>query len=116
MALANEYTFLAAVQKAEGVRQVAKAAAFTAQAVAGSIPPANQAAYVTALEAADNAYITSVNSAASTAGAVGTVNGAQTGPAGQAFIACCWLGFGMYGMGPTPGASPSATFGNVSTP
>jgi hypothetical protein len=116
MALANEYTFLQAMQKAEGVRQVARAAAFTAQAVNGSIPPANQAAYVTAMEAADNAYITAVNAAASTAGAVGTVIGGQTGPAGQAFIPCCWLGVGIYGMGPTPGASPSATFGNVPTP
>jgi hypothetical protein len=115
MALANEYTFFQAVAKAEGVRQVARAAAFTAQATNGSIPPANQAAYVTALEAADNAYVTSVNSAASTAGAVGTVIGGQTGPAGQAFIACCWLGFGMYGLGPV-GPCGTATFGNVATP
>ena len=113
MATAAEYTFLQTLTKAEGVRQTAKAAAFTAQAVSGSIPPANQAAYVTALEAADNAYITSVNAAASTAGAVGTVNGGQTGVLGQAFIACCWIGPFMYGLGPSPGSSPSATFGNV---
>lgn len=113
MATAAEYTFVQAVQKAEGIRQTARAAAFTAQAVNGAIPPANQAAFVTAMEAADNAYITAVNAAASTAGAVGTTIGPQAGPLGQAFIACCWLGFGMYGQGPAPGASPSATFGNV---
>ena len=109
MAIAAEYTFVQAVQKAEGIRQTAKAAAFTAQAVNGSIPAANKAAYVTALEAADNAYITAVNAAASTAGAVGTVIGFQTGPAGQAFIPCCWIGPFMYALGPTFGASPSAT-------
>jgi hypothetical protein len=112
MAIAKEYTFLAAVQAAEGVRQTARAAAFTAQAVSGAIPPANLAAYVTALEAADNAYITSVNAAASTAGAVGTATG-LTGPGGQAFIASCWIGPYMYGIGPTPGAGPTATFGNI---
>jgi hypothetical protein len=116
MATANEYTFLSALQKAEGIRQTAKAAAFTAQAVSGSIPPANLAAYVTALEAADNAFIAAVNAAASTAGAVGTVIGAQTGPLGQAFIPACWIGPFMYGLGPTPGAGPTATFGNVTTP
>ena len=113
MAIAKEYTFLTALQAAEGVRQTARAAAFTAQAVSGSIPPANLAAYVTALEAADNAYITAINSAASTAGAVGTVIGFQTGPLGQAFIPVCWIGPFMYGLGPTPGAGPTATFGNV---
>ena len=113
MAIAKEYTFLTAMQAAEGVRQTARAAAFTAQAVSGSIPPANLAAYVTALEAADNAYINAVNAAASTAGAVGTVVGGQTGPLGQAFIPCCWIGPFMYALGPLPGASPTATFGNV---
>ena len=116
MATAAEYTFGQAVTKAEGVRQTARAAAFTAQAVSGSIPPANLAAYVTALEAADNAFIAAVNAAASTAGAVGTVIGAQTGQLGTAFVACCWIGPFMYAMGPTFGAGPTATFGNVSTP
>ena len=113
MAIAKEYTFLTAMQAAEGVRQTAKTAAFTAQAVSGAIPPANLAAYITALEAADNAYITAVNAAASTAGAVGTVIGFQTGPLGQAFLPVCWIGPFMYGLGPTPGAGPTATFGNV---
>src|SRR6516165_471882 len=95
MAISKEYVFAAAVTAAEGVRQTAKAAAFAAQAVAGSIPPANLAAYVTALEAADNAYITAVNAAASTAGGVGTVYFGQTGPSGTAFVPACWIGVGM---------------------
>jgi len=113
MATANEYTFLQSLQRAEGIRQTARAAAFTAQAVNGSIPPANLAAFVTAMESADNTFITAVNAAASTAGAVGTVVGGQTGPLGQAFIPCCWIGPFMYALGPLPGASPTATFGNV---
>jgi len=67
MATAGELTFIAAVRAAEGVRQVARAAAF---ATYGFVQ-ANLAAYLTALEAADNAFITSANAAASTAGAVG---------------------------------------------
>lgn len=67
MATAAEFTFAAAVRAAEGVRQAAKQAAF----VTYSFVAANLAAYITALEAADNAYITSVNSAASTLGAAG---------------------------------------------
>src|SRR5215471_10231644 len=67
MATSAESTFIAAVRTAEGVRQAAKAAAFTTY----GFVQANLAAYLTSLEAADNAYITSVNAAASTAGAVG---------------------------------------------
>ncbi len=67
MATAGEFTFISAVRAAEGVRQAAKAAAF----VTYGFVQANLAAYLTALEAADNAFITSVNAAASTAGAVG---------------------------------------------
>jgi hypothetical protein len=67
MATAKESTFFAAVSAAEAVRQAAKAAAF----VTYGFVQANLAAYLTALEAADNAYITSVNSAASTLGAAG---------------------------------------------
>jgi hypothetical protein len=114
MATSKEYAFNAAVSAAEGVRQTARAAAFTAQAVAGSIPPANLAAYVTALEAADNAYITAVNSSASTNTPVGTVVGGQTGPSGQAFVACCWIGTAVE---PLPvGGSMTPTLGNVANP
>lgn len=67
MATAAEQTFIAAVRVAEGVRQVAKAAAFTTY----GFVQANLAAYLTALEAADNAYIAAVNAAASTLGAAG---------------------------------------------
>ncbi len=67
MATASEFTFITAVRAAEGVRQSAKLAAFNTYA----FNPANLAAYLTALEAADNAFITSANAAASTAGAVG---------------------------------------------
>lgn len=67
MATAAEYTFYAAVRLAEGVRQGAKASAFTTY----GFVQANLAAYLTALEAADNAYIASFNSAASTLGAGG---------------------------------------------
>lgn len=67
MATAAEQTFYQTVAKAEGVRQSAKAAAF---ATYGFVQ-ANLAAYITALEAADNAYITSVNAAASTLNAAG---------------------------------------------
>lgn len=67
MATAAELTFINAVRVAEGVRQAAQAAAFTTYGfVAG-----NLAAYIAALESADNAYVTSVNSAASTLGAAG---------------------------------------------
>jgi hypothetical protein len=67
MATAAEFTFISAVRAAEGVRQAAKAAAFTAYGFVA----ATLAAYLTALEAADNAFIAAVNAAASTAGAVG---------------------------------------------
>jgi|SRR5882672_6336081 len=67
MATAAELTFITAVRAAEGVRQVAKAAAF----VTYGFVQANLAAYLTAIEAADNAFITAINAAASTAGAVG---------------------------------------------
>lgn len=67
MATAAEQTFYAAVVKAEGIRQVARAAAF---ATYGFVA-ANLAAYLTALESADNTYMASVNSAASTLGAGG---------------------------------------------
>jgi hypothetical protein len=67
VATAAEFIFISAVRAAEGVRQAAKAAAF----VTYGFVQANLAAYLTALEAADNAFITAVNAAASTAGAVG---------------------------------------------
>ncbi len=67
MATAAESVFIAAVRTAEGVRQAAKTAAF---ATYGFVQ-ANLAAYLTAIEAADNAYITTVNAALSTAGTFG---------------------------------------------
>ena len=67
MATAAEQTFVAAVRVAEGVRQAAKAAALTTY----GFVQANLAAYLTSLEAADNAYMASVNSAASTLNAAG---------------------------------------------
>jgi hypothetical protein len=68
MAMLAEYTFVQAVQKAEGVRQSAKAAAFVTW---GYGTGAAFSTYVSALESADNTYIASVNSAASTLGAIG---------------------------------------------
>jgi hypothetical protein len=67
MATATELTLITAVRTAEGVRQAAKQAAF----VTYGFVQANLAAYLTALEAADNAFVTTVQAAASTAGAVG---------------------------------------------
>jgi hypothetical protein len=67
MATAAELTFCNAVRVAEGVRQVAKAAAFAAYGFVA----ANLATYIAALQAADNAYVTSVNLAANTLGAAG---------------------------------------------
>ena len=64
MATKAEYTFAQAVAAAEGVRQSAKAAAL---ATYGFVQ-ANLAAYITALEAADNAYTASVNAALSALG------------------------------------------------
>ena len=49
MATSAQYTFIQAVAAAEGVRQTAKASAFTTYAFV----PANLAAYKTALAAAD---------------------------------------------------------------
>lgn len=67
MGTAAEQTFRATISAAEGVRQSAKAAAFATYAFV----PANLAAYITALEAADNTYIAAVNAAASTLNAAG---------------------------------------------
>lgn len=67
MATAAESTFYAAVAKAEGVRQVAKAAALATYGFAQS----GLATYLSALQAADNAYLTSVVSAANTLSAAG---------------------------------------------
>jgi hypothetical protein len=61
---AAEQTFYGAVLAAEVVRQNAKSAALTTY----NFVQANYAAYVTALIAADVAYVTAVVSAASTAG------------------------------------------------
>lgn len=76
MASAAESTFINAVIAAESIRQAAKASAFTTYAYA----PASLAAYRTALVAADVAYITAVNTAASTAGI--TLNSGYSGLVG----------------------------------
>jgi hypothetical protein len=68
MATLKEQAFISAVSTAQGVRQGAIAAAFAANAVNGAIPPANIAAYQSALEAADGAWWTSIVSAGSTNG------------------------------------------------
>lgn len=67
MATAAEQTFVAAARTAEGVRQAAKAAAFAAYGFAA----ANLATYIAALQAADNTFVTSINSAANTLAAAG---------------------------------------------
>ena len=63
MAIAAEIAFMTAVTAAEGTRQAAKVAAFTTYAFV----PANLAAYKIALEDAEVAYTTAVNSARNTA-------------------------------------------------
>jgi len=65
MATAAEFTFVSAIRSAEGVRQIAKTAAFNTFAAA-SFSAAALATYAAALTAADVAYITSVNSAGNT--------------------------------------------------
>jgi hypothetical protein len=113
MALLAEYTFTLAVQKAEGIRQTAKAAAFTTWAFGqGSA----LTTYATALETADNAYITSVNSAANTLGVIGLPTPGQNGPAGAAALGSTVIGnVGMSAM--SPRLSPSwASYGAVPLP
>jgi hypothetical protein len=113
MATSAEYTFTLAVQKAEGIRQAAKAAAFATWAFGQS---SALTTYVTALETADNAYITSVNSAASTLGVIGSVYPGQLGPAGAAVLGSTVIG--NVGMNATsPNMSPSwANYGPVPLP
>jgi hypothetical protein len=113
MATSAEYTFTAAVQKAEGIRQAAKAAAFTTWAFQQGAPLTT---YVTALETADNAFITSVNSAASTLGVVGLPVPGQLGPGGAAALGSTVIGnVGMSSV--SPGLSPSwASYGPVALP
>jgi hypothetical protein len=108
-----EYTFTQAVIKAEGVRQSAKATAFATWAFQQGAPLTT---YCTALEAADNAYITAVNSAASTAGVVGLPTPGQLGPAGAAALGSTVLGsVGMRAISAQP--SPNwASYGPVPLP
>jgi hypothetical protein len=89
MAMASEYTFTNAVRKAEGIRQAAKAAAFATWAFGQG---AALTTYVTALETADNTYIASVNSAASTLGVIGSVYPGQLGPGGAAPLGSTVIG------------------------
>src|SRR5215468_9620394 len=71
MATAAELTCINSIRVAEGVRQVAKASAFTTNAVNGAIPAANLSAYIAALQSAENTFITSVASALNTLAAAG---------------------------------------------
>jgi hypothetical protein len=113
MAMASELTFSNAVQKAEGIRQTAKAAAYATWAFQQGTPLTT---YVTALETADNTYIASVNSAASTAGVVGGVYPGQLGPAGAAVLGSTVLGNkGMTAV--AAGLGPSwSNYGPVALP
>lgn len=76
MATAAESTFYAAIVKAEGIRQAAKAAAFATYAFS----PAGFATYVAALATADDTYFTSVNAANSGPFGYTTPNTGTTGP------------------------------------
>jgi len=106
MATAAESTFYVAVRVAEGVRQVAKTAAFATFAAAG-FAAANLATYIASLQAADNAYVTSVNSAANTLAAAGytipnagTPNPGNCVPAPATFMpTCSVIGNGTATMG-----------------
>jgi hypothetical protein len=113
MAMATEYTFTNAVRKAEGIRQTAKAAAFATWAhQSGS----GLTTYVTALETADNTYIASVNSAASTLGVIGSVYPGQLGPAGAAALGSTVIGsVGMSAISPSL-PSAEASYGPVALP
>jgi hypothetical protein len=68
MATAAEATFMVAVNKAAGVKQGAYAAALAAYAPNGFGVFANLPTYQAAIVTADNAFKSSVQSAASTAG------------------------------------------------
>jgi hypothetical protein len=108
MATSAEVTFLRAVYVAEQTRQLADRAAFTtwAYGTGGAL-----STYTAALEAADNAYITAVNSAASTLGAFG-ITVPNAGPSLQTPVVTSGnLGQG----GPCAGitGSMSANFGSV---
>jgi hypothetical protein len=72
--------------------------------------------YVTALETADNAYITSVNSAASTLGVIGLPTPGQLGPAGAAALGSTVIGnVGMSSVSAGLGSS-WASYGPVPLP
>ena len=88
MATAAEVTFNGAWMIAEGVRQVAKAAAFATFQAAG-FTPAAYATYAAALTTADVAYVTALNTAATTLSLAGYTipnaggtNPGNVGPAG----------------------------------
>jgi hypothetical protein len=79
MATSAELTFMRAVVVAESVRQAARAAAFATWAYGtGSA----LTTYMAALTAADNAYITAVQAACNTAGAIG-ISVPNAGPSVQ---------------------------------
>jgi hypothetical protein len=113
MGTAAEFTYTQAIQKAEGIRQTAKAAAFTTWAYGQG---AALATYITALETADNTYIASVNSAASTLGVIGLPTPGQVGPAGAAALGNVVIGnIGMTANSPRP-APNWASYGPVPLP
>ena len=68
MATAKEQAFIVAVAVAQGVRQTAYASAFATYAPNGYGVFSSLATYLAALVTADNAYYTSVQSAATTNG------------------------------------------------
>jgi hypothetical protein len=109
--IAGESAFTVAVGKAEGIRQAAKAAAF---ATWNYQQGAAFTTYVTALETADNAFITAVNAAASTSGPIGLPPPALLGPGGAAALPGTVLGnAGMTATSPGLGFSTSRGYGPV---
>src|SRR5262249_40655380 len=106
MATSAEYTFMQAVQKAEGVRQASKAAAFTTWAFGGA---SALTTYLAALVSADDAYTASVKSALNTAANVG-ISVPNTGPGSQ--VGMVMLGnFGYGAQLPSFAGSTSTTLG-----
>lgn len=105
MATAAEWTFFNAVRVAEGVRQAAKAAAFATFQAAG-FAGASLATYAAALTTADVAFMTSVNSAATTLSLAGytipnsgTPNPGNVDPGNLGMAGIVSLGGGIATMG-----------------
>ena len=105
MATSAEYTFMTAVAKAEGIRQTARAAAFSTWAFgAGSA----LTTYLSSVQSADDAYTASVKSALNTAANVG-ISDPNAGPSSQ--VGMVILGNNGYGPPPSFIGSMSTTLG-----